>query len=215
MAVEGSESTLSPPVAAAIPKTSTKSRPKGRSPIPAQIVAYGVVLLVCFISLFPLYWMVITSFRQDANIQAGVSLWPEGGVFHLSNYATAWTGLEWPFQIYLLNSFMLSLAVVVGTVLSCTIVAYGFARFRFPGRGPLFAIVIATTMIPYVVTLIPQYAEFINIFGWGSGGSFLIWSNFFQFFPQIVPASLRRLSGSFYCASSFAASPSTWTKRLR
>ena len=187
MAAEQTQ-TVVPALAPAVPAVSEGHQSRGRSTIPAQLVAYGVVLLVSFISLFPLYWMVINSFRQDADITAGVSLWPEGGVFHLSNYSNAWTGLAWPFQVYLVNSFMLSVAVVIGTVLSCTAVAYGFARFRFPGREWLFAIVISTMMIPYVVTLIPQYAEFINIFGWGSGGHILFWDNFFQFFPQIVPA---------------------------
>jgi multiple sugar transport system permease protein len=187
MVAERTETAV-PALAPAVPTVSEGRQTRGRSNVPGQLVAYGVVLLVCFISLFPLYWMIINSFRQDANITAGVSLWPDGGVFHLSNYSTAWTAVGYPFQLYLLNSFVLAVAVVIGTVLSCTAVAYGFARFRFPGRELLFAIVISTMMIPYVVTLIPQYAEFINIFGWGSGGQFLIWDNFFQFFPQIVPA---------------------------
>jgi multiple sugar transport system permease protein len=180
---------VTPALAQAAPKGAegTLPRPpKGSSRIPAQTSAYAVVLLVSFISLFPLYWMVVNSFRQDTDIMNGVALWP--GVFHLSNYTAAWTGLGLPFQIFLINSFMLSIAVVVGTVLSCTLVAYGFARFRFPGRGALFAIVISTMMIPYVVTLIPQYAEFIDVFRWGSGGHFLYWDNLFQFFPQILPA---------------------------
>lgn len=178
---------IAPALARAVPVVSEGAGGgKGHGQLLAQTRAYAVVLLVSFISLFPFYWMIVNSFRQDADITAGVALWP--GVFHLSNYSTGWTALEWPFQVFLINSFMLSIAVVVGTVLSCTLVAYGFARFRFPGRGALFAIVISTMMIPYVVTLIPQYAEFINVFGWGSGGHFLFWDNLFQFFPQIVPA---------------------------
>jgi multiple sugar transport system permease protein len=130
--------------------------------------------------------MAVNSLRADADISSGISLWPES--FHWSNYATAWTALEYPFQVFILNSFVLSLLVVIGVVLSCLLVAYGFARFRFPGRNFLFALVISTTMIPYAVMMIPQYAEFVNIFHWGSGGQLFGRSNVFQFLPIIVPA---------------------------
>jgi multiple sugar transport system permease protein len=144
------------------------------------------VALISFLSLFPLYWMAVNSLRADADISSGISLWPES--FHWSNYATAWTALEFPFQVFILNSFVLSLLVVIGVVISCLLVAYGFARFRFPGRNFLFALVISTTMIPYAVMMIPQYAEFVNIFHWGSGGQLFGRSNVFQFLPIIVPA---------------------------
>jgi multiple sugar transport system permease protein len=150
------------------------------------IAAYAVVALISFISLFPLYWMAVNSLRADADISSGISLWPES--FHWSNYTTAWTALEYPFQVFILNSFVLSLLVVIGVVTSCLLVAYGFARFRFPGRDALFALVISTTMIPYAVMMIPQYAEFVNIFHWGSGGQLFGRGNVFQFLPIIVPA---------------------------
>ena len=150
------------------------------------IVAYGVVLIVSFVSLFPLYWMAVNSLRSDVAISNGIALWPE--LFHFSNYSTAWTALEYPFQTYILNSFMMSFLVVIGQVISCLIVAYGFARFRFPGRELLFAFVISTMMIPYAVMMIPQYAEFINVFHWGSGGQLFGYDNLLQYLPIIVPA---------------------------
>jgi multiple sugar transport system permease protein len=151
-----------------------------------QIGAYTAVLIVSFISLFPFYWMVVNSFRSDADITRTVALWPEA--FHFDNYARAWTSQQYPFQVYIFNSFAMSIAVVIGTVISCAIVAYGFARFRFPGRDLLFAFVLSTMMIPYAVILIPQYALFINVFHWGGGGSIGPYNNIFQFFPQVIPA---------------------------
>lgn len=151
-----------------------------------QVAAYAVAIAISLISLFPLYWMVINSFRSDADIQSGIAFWPES--FHLDNYSKAWTALEYPFQTFILNSFFLSLLVVIGVAISSLLVAYGFARFRFPGRGLLFGIVISTTMIPYAVMMIPQYAEFINVFHWGSGGALFGRNNIFQFLPMIVPA---------------------------
>jgi multiple sugar transport system permease protein len=171
-----------PPVVEVRTVAQLPSRRGGRGPI----AAYAVVALISFLSLFPLYWMAVNSLRADADISSGISLWPES--FHWSNYATAWTALEFPFQVFILNSFVLSLLVVIGVVISCLLVAYGFARFRFPGRNFLFALVISTTMIPYAVMMIPQYAEFVNIFHWGSGGQLFGRSNVFQFLPIIVPA---------------------------
>jgi ABC-type glycerol-3-phosphate transport system permease component len=171
-----------PPVAEVRTVAQLPSRRGRRGPI----AAYAVVALISFISLFPLYWMAVNSLRADADISSGISLWPES--FHWSNYATAWTALEYPFQVFILNSFVLSLLVVIGVVISCLMVAYGFARFRFPGRNVLFALVISTTMIPYAVMMIPQYAEFVNIFHWGSGGQLFGRGNVFQFLPIIVPA---------------------------
>ncbi len=148
--------------------------------------AYVGVLIVSFISLFPLYWMLVNSVRKDADISSGVVLWPES--FNWSNYATAWNALAYPFQTFIINSFVISFLVMVGVAVSSLLVAYGFARFRFPGRGFLFAFVISTTMIPYAVMMIPQYAEFINVFHWGQGGALFGRSNVLQFLPIIVPA---------------------------
>jgi multiple sugar transport system permease protein len=153
---------------------------------PARVGAYAVVALISVVSLFPLYWMAVNSVRTDANISSGVVLWPES--FAWGNYVTAWNALAYPFQVFIINSFVISALVVVGVVTSCLLVAYGFARFRFPGRSALFALVISTTMIPYAVMMIPQYAQFINVFHWGSGGHFAGRSNVLQFLPIIVPA---------------------------
>lgn len=157
-----------------------------RPHVGGNVGAYTAVLVVSFISLFPFYWMIINSFRENSTVTDSVALWPS--TWHPNNYSIAWNDLGSPFQVYLINSFMMTMLVVVGTVISCAIIAYGFARFRFPGRDLLFSFVIATMMIPYAVILVPQYAEFINIFHWGSGGQIFGYNNFFQFLPQIVPA---------------------------
>mgnify|MGYP002623670966 CR=1 FL=1 len=84
------------------------------------------------------------------------------------NYTEA---LEWmPFETYfgiryLINSLWLVVASVVGTVISCSLVAYGFSRLRFPGRNALFALMLATMMLPAAVTMLPQFLIFRNL-GW-------------------------------------------------
>jgi multiple sugar transport system permease protein len=79
------------------------------------------------------------------------------------NYATVWDLIDFPTPLR--NTILIALISTIGTVLSCTLVAYGFARFRFPGRGLLFTLLLATIFLPTAVTLIPTYAVFAKV-GW-------------------------------------------------
>jgi multiple sugar transport system permease protein len=79
------------------------------------------------------------------------------------NYAEVWNLIDYPRLLF--NTIALATIGTIGTVLSCTLVAYGFARFRFPGRGLLFTILIATIFLPGAVTLIPTYTIFLQL-GW-------------------------------------------------
>jgi multiple sugar transport system permease protein len=113
-----------------------------------------------------------SDFIDPANPDAGPITWqgswrtldqpwqlaPEWG-----NYGKVWELIDFP--VPLRNTILIALISTIGTVLSCTLVAYGFARFRFPGRGLLFTILLATIFLPGAVTLIPTYAIFAKI-GW-------------------------------------------------
>jgi multiple sugar transport system permease protein len=79
------------------------------------------------------------------------------------NFSDVWTLIDYPKVMR--NTIVLALIGTIGTVLSCTLVAYGFARFRFPGRGALFTLLIATIFLPAAVTLIPTYTVFVKL-GW-------------------------------------------------
>src|SRR3954471_9582306 len=79
------------------------------------------------------------------------------------NYADVWNLIDFPRLLF--NTVAIALIGMVGTIVSCTLVAYGFARFRFPGRDLLFVLVIATIFLPGAVTIIPQYFFFSKI-GW-------------------------------------------------
>jgi multiple sugar transport system permease protein len=80
-----------------------------------------------------------------------------------SNYSLAWTQIEFP-RLFL-NTLGIAVIGIVGTLISCTLVAYGFSRFRFPGRNLLFTLLIATIFLPLAVTIVPTYAFFQRI-GW-------------------------------------------------
>jgi multiple sugar transport system permease protein len=79
------------------------------------------------------------------------------------NYIDVWKQLDFP--RYFFNTAMVALLSTVGAVISATLVAFGFARFRFPGSNALFVVLLATIILPFQVTLIPQYAIFSAV-GW-------------------------------------------------
>jgi multiple sugar transport system permease protein len=79
------------------------------------------------------------------------------------NYSNVWTEIDMPRLLF--NTIVIALIGTIGTIISCTLVAYGFARFRFPGRNLLFMLVIATIFLPGAVTIIPTYTIFARL-GW-------------------------------------------------
>jgi multiple sugar transport system permease protein len=73
------------------------------------------------------------------------------------NFAAAWNSLPLPFHWFLLNTYTITMLNVIGQLLSCSLVAYGFARFRFRGRNALFVLLLSTMMLPSQVTMIPLF----------------------------------------------------------
>ena len=94
----------------------------------------------------------------------------------LSNFSTVWSQLNFPRLLF--NTAAVAVLSTLGAVLSSAIVAYGFARFRFPGKNILFVILIATIILPFQVTLIPTYAVFTKL-GWNGTWLPLIIPHFF------------------------------------
>jgi multiple sugar transport system permease protein len=122
--------------------------------------------------LYPLIWMVSTALKSDAEVMINPSLIPRDWVFE--NFIKAWKSA--PFGLYLYNTLFLTVTGLIGTLLSNTLIAYGFAKLNFKGKDFLFLCVLGTMMIPGMVTMIPSYVLFSKI-GWV--GTYL---------PLIVPA---------------------------
>ena len=112
------------------------------------------LLLVTALLVAPIVWMVLTSLKSPEQIAAApYSWWPRP--WRPENYAEAVRAI--PFLRYLGNSVVLCLGTVVGTLFSCSLVAYGFSRLRWPGRDLVFGLLIATMLLPWQVTMIPRF----------------------------------------------------------
>lgn len=136
------------------------------------VIRYVLLFIVAILFLLPLYWMISSSLKPEYEVFANPPVWwPSPAQFQ--NYIAALT--ELPFDRYAVNTLIIATGAVIGHVVSCTLVAYGFARLRAPGKRALFIILLATLMLPYPVVMVPQYIIF----------SELEWVNSFR--PLIVP----------------------------
>jgi len=143
-----------------------------------------VVLLIGSVTMLgPILWMLSTSLKTATEVFAIPPIWIPSPL-HFENYPTAWNisgmyateGIT--FTTYLINTLIIAGLSCIGTTLSSSVVAFAFARLRFPGRGPLFLLCLATLMVPAQVTMVPSFILF-NALGWRD-----------TFYPLIVPAFL-------------------------
>jgi multiple sugar transport system permease protein len=117
-------------------------------------LAYPLLLLATGLMIAPLAWMVLTSLKSSEQLASDpFSWWPQP--WQWENYSDAVAAI--PFMRFLANSLLLCLGSVAGTMVSCSLVAYGFARVRWPGRDLVFAILIATMLLPWQVTMVPRF----------------------------------------------------------
>lgn len=141
-----------------------------------QISAHALLICFSFIMIYPLMWMLSSSFKPEQDIFTDLSLWPSN--FTLESYAVGWHGLGIGFGRFFLNSFIVAILTVIGNVVSCSLAAFAFAYLEFKGKRIWFALMLATLMLPYHVTLIPQYVLFLKL-GWVN-----------TFLPLVVPKFL-------------------------
>jgi ABC-type glycerol-3-phosphate transport system permease component len=141
-----------------------------------KIVSFIVLAVAALAFMLPLLWMISTSLKPKSQIFMYPLVWipdpPQWG-----NYAKALNNPSFKFLLFLKNSLYYTLLSTVGIVISCSLVAYSFARLRWWGRDFWFIITLATLMIPYPVTLIPMYLLFSRI-GWVNSFKPLIVPNF-------------------------------------
>ena len=141
----------------------------------STVIYHVLVLGFGLMMIYPLIWMVMSSFKETNTIFATAgSLIPEK--FTLQNHINGWKGFaKISFGVFFKNSLFISIVATIGTVISSALVAYGFARCEFKGKKLLFSAMLISMMLPAQVLMIPQYLWYQKL-GWV--GSYL---------PLIVP----------------------------
>jgi multiple sugar transport system permease protein len=127
-----------------------------------RLATHIALILLSIVFFIPFFWMITTSFKINRQIAAFPIVWVPNPIT-FEHYTV---GLQTvPFARWVLNTLIIAGFSVVGTVISCSMVAYGLSKINWPGRNPLFAIMLATTMIPGFVTFIPLFVMFRRM-GW-------------------------------------------------
>ena len=148
-----------------------------------KVLGYAVLIAFSIVFLIPFLWMVFTSVKTPWDAVAyPPSLFPDPT--KLSSVNFEYVGRTFPFYFGFRNTMIIVVAVEIGRLFSASLVAYSFARLRFRFKTPIFLAVLSTMMLPYHVTMVPQYLLFKQ-FGWID-----------TFYPLIVPAFLG--GGAFY-----------------
>ena len=157
-----------------------------------QIGIYALVACGGALMIIPFLWMLSTSLKTTAQSMAfPPEWWPRPFIWE--NYTQIYEYM--PFFTFLFNSVKITFFVLVGQLLTCSLAGYAFAKLRFPGRRPLFLILLSTMMIPSQVTLIPVFIIM----------KFLGWIN--THYALIVPAFFGSVFGTFLLRQFFLGLP--------
>lgn len=125
-----------------------------------RVFVYVLLLAGAAVFLLPLLWALSSSFKPDYQVLEVPPKWLPDPV-RWQNYPEALTYI--PFGRYTLNTMVIALIAISGSIVSCTLVAYGFARLRAPGKNVLFVIMLSTMMLVDPVRIIPLYIEFSTL----------------------------------------------------
>jgi len=135
-----------------------RNRFSGRS-----VIKHVLLITASLVMIYPLVWMLISSFRPTDVIFRTPGLWLNDLI--LDNYTEGWNALANPFGHYMFNSALVVIGAIIGNLLSCSLAAYAFARLRFRFKTLWFSIMLVTIMLPFHVVVVPQYIIF-NQLGW-------------------------------------------------
>ena len=138
-----------------------------------RVVLYVFMAGLSFIFMVPLLWMISTSLKVQAQVFVHPPIWIPNPIMWV-NYLDVLDVA--PLGRWLLNTSIVTVGITSGVLVASSMVGYGFARLRFPGRNILFGLLLATMMLPGIVTMIPQFILFRRL-GWLD-----------TYLPMIVPA---------------------------
>lgn len=157
-------------------------------------VVYALLIGLSLLFLFPFFWMILSALKPEHQIYRWPPQWFPDPI-QWSNFADVFSNPYLPFQVFIKNTLILEVGMITGRLISCTLVAYGFARLEAPGRDLIFGILLATLMLPGAVLLIPRFILF----------SQMGWINTFN--PLIVPAWFGEAYAIFLMRQFFRTIP--------
>jgi len=163
-------------------------------------LSYILLCLVAIIFIIPFYWMLTASFKPEQDVfTVPLRWWPTRWRFQ--NYVDVVNRV--PMLLFTFNSLKICVLGTLGTLWSCSLAAYAFARLRIPGKDIIFMILLSTMMVPGEVTLIPVYlimtllrlvntheALYLGAFFGGAYGTFLLRQFFRTLPPELDDAAL-------------------------
>nr|WP_152404070.1 carbohydrate ABC transporter permease [Paenibacillus cellulositrophicus] len=130
----------------------------------SKAIRHVLILLVGLAMLYPVLWLLSSSFKPNQSIFTDTGLWSHS--FTFDNYKNGWKGFQGvSFSRFFGNSALISILCVLGNIVTCSLAAYAFARLDFKLKKIWFALMLVTIMLPYHVTLVPQYIIFSKL-GW-------------------------------------------------
>lgn len=148
------------------------------------VIRHIFMILFSFIMVYPVLWWIGASLKDSTEL-GSPGIFPK--VLKWSNFTNGWNAIPGhTFTDFYLNTFGLEIAVIIVTLISCTLVAFGFARLDFPLKNFWFSILMLTLMMPAQVLIIPQYALFHQL-GWVN-----------TYLPFIVPHTLASGAGGTF-----------------
>lgn len=165
-----------------------------------KIIAYILLGICSVFFIVPLIWMILTALKSGEDLASGV-FFPTK--LYWENFITAMTSI--PFGQYTFNSLYYAFFATIGTVISCTLTSYAFAKINWPGRDKWFMVMIATLVIPTQILQIPLFILYSNL-GWldtynpliipayfavGSAANIFLLRQFFMGIPNSLKESAR------------------------
>jgi multiple sugar transport system permease protein len=183
------------PVGPAAPAVPTRGSRSGLRRATYLVLIYVVLLLLCAMILLPLSWMITVALKPDNTpVFTFPPEWVPTEFWHWENFSRALLNPARPFLRYTLNTLLIVAGNIIGTLFSCSLVAYAFARLRFRGRDFLFSVLIITMLIPWQTLMIPQFLMFFHL-GWYGTYLPLIVPSFFAnaFFVFLIRQYMRTI----------------------
>ncbi len=159
-----------------------------------EVIQYIILIAIGIAMIYPLIWMFFASFKSNEEIYGSIALLPTS--YSWEAFVNGWNAIGGnTYATFFRNSFLLVAPTTILTVVSSTLVAYGFARFNFKGKKLAFSLLLSTLMLPNAILIIPRYSIFRELKVLDGYGPFYLMSVFacYPFFTYMLIQFLRGL----------------------